>query len=461
MVDHIGQELTLVANRVGPLAHRQNHPRMVPRLGLRRYSARVAPPETRLAVVLDVGSANPFEIATAARGLATPVFVCDARSEYVQKTLPAIQAVWEVCDITGCDDEEAARRLAAHEPAGIATFSEYQLGRTARLALACGLPFHTPGVVDLLTDKSAQRERLASSGVQQTRSALLRGVEDLAPAAARVGFPAVVKPRQGAGSRDTTRVDDEAELRLAVGAPLAAGQQFVLEELLVGSPDGRDPRWGDYVSVESVNTADAVHHVCVTGKFALSPPFRETGMMLPAPLSEPLAQQALDLTGRALRALGVRHGVTHTELKLTADGPRIIEINGRVGGYVGEILQRATRFSLAAAAVRDALGLPVEIPELALDGVTYQYFLAPPQGRWSLQDLGDVEPLRQLPGVRRVEIRAEAGQLLDSALGTESLLGVVYGKAADFDELERIVDEIRRRFQPRYAPVDTAAVSLA
>jgi hypothetical protein len=37
----------------------------------------------------------------------------------------------------------------------------------------------------------------------------------------------------------------------------------------------------------------------------------------------------------------------------------------------------------------------------------------------------------------------------------------VYGKAADFDELERIVDEIRRRFQPRYAPVDTAAVSLA
>jgi biotin carboxylase len=410
--------------------------------------------EQPLAVVLDVGSANPFEIAGAAKGLAAPVFICDDSLLYVRQTLAAIKAVWQVCDISGCTDADAAARLLAHRPAGIITFSEYQLARTARLAQACGLPYHPPSVVDLLTDKSAQRRQLAASGVQSTRCAVLRDVVDLVTAAQAVGFPAVVKPRRGAGSRDTVRVDDEAALRYAAQELLAAGQELVVEELLVGSLVGLDPRWGDYVSVESVNTPDDVHHVCVTGKFALTPPFRETGMMLPAALPRSLIDETLDLTTRALRALRVQHGVTHTEVKLTAGGPAIIEVNGRVGGYVGEILQRSTRFSLVGAAVREALGLPVDVPELTFDGVTYQYFLAPPEGRWSLLDLGDVESLRSLPGVRRVQMRAEPGQVVDSAIGTESLLGVVYGTASDLDALEAVVKTIGQQFTPTYAQLD-------
>ena len=45
----------------------------------------------------------------------------------------------------------------------------------------------------------------------------------------------------------------------------------------------------------------------------------------------------LDIASMAIKALGVRVGFLHTEIKLTPDGPRIIEVNGRLGGSVAEM----------------------------------------------------------------------------------------------------------------------------
>ena len=42
-----------------------------------------------------------------------------------------------------------------------------------------------------------------------------------------------------------------------------------------------------------------------------------------------------------IEALGVSTGCLHTEVKFTPDGPEIIEVNGRVGGGVPEMLERA------------------------------------------------------------------------------------------------------------------------
>ena len=64
----------------------------------------------------------------------------------------------------------------------------------------------------------------------------------------------------------------------------------------------------------------------------------------------------LDLATAALRALGVRTGGFHTEIKLTPDGPRVIEVNGRLGGGVPEMLLQASGESLMRLSMRVALG---------------------------------------------------------------------------------------------------------
>jgi len=64
----------------------------------------------------------------------------------------------------------------------------------------------------------------------------------------------------------------------------------------------------------------------------------------------------LELASTAIEALGVSIGCLHSEIKLTPDGPRVIELNGRIGGGVPEMLLDATGVDLMQIALRLALG---------------------------------------------------------------------------------------------------------
>ena len=320
--------------------------------------------------------------------------------------------------------------------------------------MAAGLPFHHPAVVTALTDKFAQRAALRAAGVDATRCAAVDSAADLPAALAEVGLPAVVKPRRGgAASRDTHLLRDAAQAAELAGELLDGqrGDGFVVEELLRGDPAAAGEGWGEHVSVESIVVGGQVHPVGVTGKFPLARPFRETGQFTPCTLAPELAAEVQRLAARAVRALGVRHGATHTEIKLTPAGPRVIEVNGRLGGNLGELLRRGAGFDVLRATMGAALGVAPRLPATGRRRLVYQRYLAPPMRQATLVTLGELDYLRGLPGVRRVEQRAQPGDRLDWRRGTEECVVVVYGEAADHDELRARVEQIDAAFQPVYA----------
>ncbi|MFP1624870.1 ATP-grasp domain-containing protein [Streptomyces sp. 5K101] len=402
----------------------------------------------RVAVLYDLGSATPNDILAGAHRLCEIVFVADFDRPGAAAARAAMLDLAEVVDVTGLDAQERLRLLADAAVDGVVTFSEYRLAETAWLAQGLGLPYHDVELIPALVDKLVQRRILAEAGVQATRCAVIG--DDPAEALERVGVPAVIKPRIGAGSLHTTRVDSAEEF-LATAAARPAGMEFVAEELLEGDPRVAGEFWGDYVSVESVHTPAASRQVCITGKFALAEPFRETGMLLPATLPPEATAEVLTLEAAAVRALDIAHGVTHTEIKLTSDGPRIIEVNGRLGGYVPEILRRATGINLVRVALEVALGREPRIPAPRHRGVTYQYFLTPPAVAGTLTSVSGVAELAGLPGVRNVETHAEPGRLVDWREGTQSHLGVVYGSAPDHDALRTVAESINATFRPAFA----------
>ncbi len=65
---------------------------------------------------------------------------------------------------------------------------------------------------------------------------------------------------------------------------------------------------------------------------------------------------ALERTSAALDALDVRWRVTHTELRVTQSEVEIIEVNGRVGGYLARLLRPLGGPDLVRAALTVALG---------------------------------------------------------------------------------------------------------
>ncbi|WP_103341283.1 ATP-grasp domain-containing protein [Amycolatopsis sp. CA-126428] len=393
----------------------------------------------RVVVVYDLGSATPLEIRSAAGRACEVEFVGDSSRPHVAAAADGIRRFAGFTDLAGLDSDGRLKAVEALVPDGVVTFSEYRLVETAEYAAALGLPGHSPETVVLLTDKLAQRRALAA--VSPVRFA---GIDDVDAAVAATGLPAVLKPRRGAGSAGTVRVDTVEELRAAL--PGGSAADHLLEQLLTGDPSVAGADWGDYVSVESVHTPAGSRQVCVTGKFPLDG-FRETGMLLPATLSEADTEAVLSLDAAATAALGLRHGLTHTELKLTPEGPRVIEVNGRLGGYVPGILKQANGIDLVRVALQVALGLEPRWPAPSWTGVTYQYFLTP--GEDGVLDRADgADELAALPGVRKVDLRARPGDRVERSAGTQAHLGVVHGTAPDHDTLARTARRIAEVFRP-------------
>ncbi|MDY7086107.1 MAG: ATP-grasp domain-containing protein [Actinomycetota bacterium] len=409
----------------------------------------------RLAVVFDFGSASPMSILAAARDLAEIVFLCDRDLPHVRPLFDELRMLASVCDVTGLTDDEVLAQPDAADLAGIVTFSESQINRTAALAARLNLAFLDVRTAAAVTDKYTQRRMLAEAGVQNTECRLVRGLADLDTALDAVGLPAVLKPRRGAASTYTCTVHsrpEAAEQLRTFTDPVTGGisGEFVIEQLLRGDPSIAGAGWADYVSVESVTSHGEVRHVEVTGKFPLAMPLRETGYVVPSTLSGNRREEVLTLTGAALTALGVRHGVTHTEVKLTPDGPRIIEVNGRLGGYVADLVRRARGFDLVRAALTVALGRPCAPPSTAYRRHAFQYFLTPPMDAVALRRLEGLEELGQAAGIRLVEIFAEPGAALDWRRGTLAYLGIVHGSALAHREVQRLVDLIRSTLDIEY-----------
>ncbi|MFA1538204.1 ATP-grasp domain-containing protein [Actinomadura monticuli] len=383
----------------------------------------------KVGVLYDAGSAGPVEIFAACRGLCEPVFIRNG-AEGARLGRSAL-------DITGLGPDAAAAAVRAAGIGHLITFSERQLMATAEIAERTGIGFLSSDTALLCQDKAAQRRALADRGVDMTRTRALRDPGDLADALTEIGLPAVIKPRQGMSSAYTVRVDTLSEAREWLKGWVARSpgtvRELVVEEMLQGDSGQAGPEWGDYVSVESIVDGAEVHHVCVTGKFPLAEPFRETGLVYPSTIDAALHARVCDLAGAAVRALGIDRGATHTEVKLTAEGPRIIEVNGRLGGYIADSLRHAAGFDLIAAAIRSALGLPLDrsVPEPRQVGYKYQF--QPPRTASRVTEMRGAETLEQIPGVRRFELSSPPGSPVDWSRGSGGHVGIIHGEAADHD----------------------------
>ena len=82
----------------------------------------------------------------------------------------------------------------------------------ARLRETLGVPGMTVEETLPFRDKDRMKQVLAAAGIRTPRHARATTADECRDAARRIGFPLILKPIAGAGSADTYRVDDGAQL---------------------------------------------------------------------------------------------------------------------------------------------------------------------------------------------------------------------------------------------------------
>jgi biotin carboxylase len=247
-----------------------------------------------------------------------------------------------------------ARDLAAQGSLdGVLAWDEARVLQAAKVAAALGLPGGDPAAALRTRDKHLSRKALASAGIPQARSVLVGSLAEALDAAGQIGYPVVLKPRAMAASLGAVLVGgpDElaAQFAFARDTTVPGAWRYdvgvLVEEYLTG-PE---------ISVDSAVHGGRVFPMFVARKQVGYPPyFEEVGHVVDA--RDPLLADRgfLEMVQSVHTGLGFTDGVTHAELKLTPAGPKVIEVNGRLGGdlipYLG---MKASGIDpgLAAAAV--------------------------------------------------------------------------------------------------------------
>ncbi|MCC4597251.1 ATP-grasp domain-containing protein [Xanthomonas campestris pv. phormiicola] len=251
-----------------------------------------------------------------------------------------------------------ARRLHEIRPFdAVITSCDHYLVAAARVAETLGLPTVGSEVIRTTRDKYLMRVASRSAGVPTPQFAVATTPQEALAIAKRIGYPVVVKPTDMSASAFVALAKTDEELLQAAEAVTcyrqnARGQTLNAVALIEEFLDGQE------VSVETATANGTTQVIAVTDKSLYSDTlFIETGHMVPAILDAATVHAASRLAEAALHAVGYSHGVAHTEIKLTSRGPRVVEINPRVGGnWISELVRIAVGFDLIQAFVKLSLG---------------------------------------------------------------------------------------------------------
>ncbi len=338
------------------------------------------------------------------RGQARIVLICSDSTTWAR-------AHADECHIVPLDRVDLIVGLVLAEMAatpgrvGVLTWDETLVETAAHVAEECGLPGPGRDAARACRDKAVTRELL--SEVSPVASVVAGDYEQARSAAREIGYPVVLKPRALAGSAGVVIVADESGLMSAYATastatfPGLASHDCLVEEYL----DGPE------ISIDCVVVAGRVACVNVARKRLGFEPYAEEVGHLVAPWRAEAFWPATEaLVHRAHAALGIGTAITHAEVRLTATGPRIVEINCRLGGdFIPYLALAANGFDVVAAGMRAAMG-DDQLPEV--DDVGYaEVAFAYPTADGVVMAV-DVSRAQVVPAVREVQVLAEVGQVL-------------------------------------------------
>ena len=297
--------------------------------------------------------------------------------------------------ILSTEDEPAIERLltALGIDGVVSPGTDWPVGVAARVAERSGLPHPIePATAVLATNKLRQRERLGEAGVPQPRWWVIGG-EDEPP---DVPGPVVVKAPDRQGQKGLTLVEDPAELPDAIErARTIARNGLALVEELVDGPE---------VTVVGFSVGGVFHGLTVTDRVVADPP--AFGVALAHVWPSHAQGQSLDVAERAVAALGIENGPSYTQLRIDAQGPKVIEVAARLGGgHDAELAQAVTGVDLNGLTIDAAVGADLVLTQhkVGVGGAVTKFLVAPP-GVLERVDLPD-----DLEGIHRVRIYREPG----------------------------------------------------
>jgi biotin carboxylase len=296
----------------------------------------------------------------------------------------------------------------------------------AQAATKLGLVSNSVDAARITRDKYLTRRALKRAGLVVPTFRRITIDADPGAEARRAPYPCVLKPVAQSASRGVIRANDRAEFLLAferIAAMLTADggeqRQIVVESFIPG-PE---------VALEGLLDRGKLRVLALFDKpDPLDGPFfEETIYVTPSRHAEDTQQAIVETVERASEAFGLRHGPIHAEVRLSPDGPCILEVAARsIGGLCSNALSFGVDMSLEELILRHAAAL--EIPTYEREQQASGAMMLPiPRGGILRRANGQAEALA-VPGIEGLEITIPVGQPVVPLPEGDRYLGFLFAK---------------------------------
>jgi len=404
----------------------------------------------RLLLILPSATYRAPDFMAAARELGVAVTVASDRAAAMSTTMGE-----RTLTLRSADPREAAEVIVARARdtpfAAIVGVDDQGVMTAALAAERLGLPHNPPLAVARTRDKAAMRQALADAHVAQPRFALLAAGADVAAAARQTGLPCVVKPLSLSGSRGVIRADDPDGARAAVervrGILATAGEPddapLLLESYLPGVE----------VAVEGLLRSGRLQLLAIFDKPdpLEGPYFEETLYVTPSRLPAPVLAEIERITAQAARALGLREGPVHAELRVDDQKVSMLELAARsIGGLCSRALRFGVSVSLEQLILRHALGLDMD--DVGRESMAAGVMMLPIPQAGTLIEVGGQEQARAVPGIGGLEITIARGRPVVPLPEGDRYLGFLFASAPTPEAVECSLRAAHARLRVRVEP---------
>lgn len=338
--------------------------------------------------------------------------------------------------VSTLDQEEVLRQARIYEPDVVITstsdgpvrtaaYVNEQLGKQPDLAYEDSL---------CATIKSYMRDRLKEYNVPIPQYFIVKDEAEFLDAVRALKGDMIVKPADNAGSRGVVLIKKDT----------ASGKttpEDVLEVYAYSKSNSRNGvvmveefMEGEEVSVESVTVNGETTIITITDKMTTPPPyFVELGHAEPSRHPEELQEQIRKITRKAVAAIRLQNGPSHTEIKLTKDGPKIVELAARLGGdfITSRLVPLSTGVDMVGSSVVLATGGTADLEKKWDKGAAIRFI---PGESGTITDIIVPQEAYDLPGVEEIVLYKKAGDVVDGTKSSNDRLGHIIATGKDADE---------------------------
>ena len=237
------------------------------------------------------------------------------------------------------------------------------------------------------------------------------------------GYRCIIKPADNSGSRGIDLLEDyepeTIERAYEYSKQSSRSGDLMVEEFMEGSE----------VSVETLSVNGECHVIQITDKLTTEAPyFVEMGHSQPSRHSDEMKARIAEVAIAANHAIGIENGPSHTEMKITKDGPKIVELGARLGGdnITTYLVPLSTAINMVECCIKIALGEEPDLLQKFEKGSAIRYFEAE---YGTIKNIKGIERASMISEIQQVFVMHNVGETMNGIKSSGDRVGFVIAQA--------------------------------